>query len=544
MFMQLWNRLSIRAQAIIAVVLPVLVVALYTSVAFPRQINSALRSALEQQATAVVRIGATSAVPTMRLVNDGLAELSETKELDIITNGVRAMNDVTSVGLLVVSPQTTQVGSDGVVRVAVSKANRKVQPVGDLPDGDYVVPELKDPKKPECLFEFGNTIVVRCVARDEAFQGMLVAVMSRSRLDAEENDNVKWGLVAMVVAGLLGLLLAIMFSKALAGPLGSITRVAQEVAGGDVSLQRVEASGAGEVRSLARSVNDMLRSIRSLVNEMVALSGKLSGAAQGLLSASNDQETVTSQQSAYAQEIAATFEELSRTAEKINQSTDVVEYAAVRTAEAVEEAKSVVGSMVGGINDIRRESKEVADAILKLNSDLQQVSRIAQVINQVADRSDLLALNAALEGTKAGEVGRGFSLVAAEMRKLAESVAGSSRDISRLVEQVKASGEQAVTKARQGVEASDKGVQVAEKASAVFEQIVEFSRGTKDAAQQISVATRQQKQSSEQAVQGARNVADLVKQGVDATGRTNRIAQDLQHSVAALTELTGRFKVS
>jgi methyl-accepting chemotaxis protein len=77
----------------------------------------------------------------------------------------------------------------------------------------------------------------------------------------------------------------------------------------------------------------------------------------------------------------------------------------------------------------------------------------------------------------------------------------------------------------------------------VFEQIVELSRGTKEAAQQISVATRQQRQSSEQAVQGARNVADLVKQGVDATGRTTRIAQDLQSAVAALTEVTRRFKV-
>jgi methyl-accepting chemotaxis protein len=87
-------------------------------------------------------------------------------------------------------------------------------------------------------------------------------------------------------------------------------------------------------------------------------------------------------------------------------------------------------------------------------------------------------------------------------------------------------------------------VAVAEKASAVFQQIVELSRGTKEAAQQIAVATRQQRQSSEQAVQGARNVADLVKQGVDATGRTTRIAQDLQSSVDALTAVTSRFKAS
>ena len=129
------------------------------------------------------------------------------------------------------------------------------------------------------------------------------------------------------------------------------------------------------------------------------------------------------------------------------------------------------------------------------------------------------------------------------MRKLAENVAVSARDIGRLVESVQASGDQAVSKAREGVGASDRGVAVAEKASAVFQQIVELSRGTKEAAQQIAIATRQQKQSSEQAVQGARNVADLVKQGVDATGRSTKIAHDLKSAVAALSDVTRRFKV-
>ena len=85
---------------------------------------------------------------------------------------------------------------------------------------------------------------------------------------------------------------------------------------------------------------------------------------------------------------------------------------------------------------------------------------------------------------------------------------------------------------------------VAERAQGAFQKILELSRGTKEAALQIAVATRQQRQSSEQAVAGARNVADLVKRGVDATGRTTAIAQDLQVSVDALTAVTGRFKVA
>jgi methyl-accepting chemotaxis protein len=260
--------------------------------------------------------------------------------------------------------------------------------------------------------------------------------------------------------------------------------------------------------------------------------------------ASAEQEQVISQQAAYALQTSSTFEELQRTADQISTSTEVVESSARRTHEAVSEAMAVVARVVSGIFDIRAESTGVAEAIEGLNADLQQVGKIAQVINAVAERSDLLALNAALEGTKAGEVGRGFSLVAAEMRKLAEHVSASARDIARIVQKVQQSGAEAARRARGGVEASVRGAEVSEQARALFQRIVELSRGTREAAGQIAVATREQRKASEEAVLEARNVAELTKRGVDATGRTHRIAQDLRGVAQALTDVTARFKVA
>ena len=345
-------------------------------------------------------------------------------------------------------------------------------------------------------------------------------------------------------AMLLALFLAFFIGRAIAEPVTRMTEASQEVSQGDLSLSEVDVASAGEVRMMAQSFNAMLGTLRGTVSELLTRLEQLSSASRGLSGASADQEHVINQQAAYAQQIAATFEELSRTAEQISSSTEVVESSARRTHEAVAEAMAVVAQVVAGINDIRMEAKGVADAIVGLNQDLQQVSKIVEFINQVADKSDLLALNAALEGTKAGEVGRGFSLVAAEMRRLAENVSASARDIARIVEKVQDSGNEAATKARVGMATSDRGVEVAEQASAVFQRIVELARGTSEAARQITIATRQQRQSSEQAVQGARNVADLVKQGVDATGRTTRIAQDLQNVADSLTVLTAKFKVS
>lgn len=533
----LWAGLSLRVQAAIAVVLPCVAVALFASIYFPSRLNEQAGEALERQAVSVGQLSVNNAAPIMRLIRDGLATPSE---LNGIFEGVRAGGNVTQLGALAVTKDVTRRTPEGkrFVKLEVGEG-KTTQLQGDLPSAEYEIPEPG-----QCHIERGAVLDVRCSAKDQDYEAAMIIRFSLENLAAQQRENQIVGVWVLLAAVVLGLMLALLISGAIAGPLGVVSRVAREVAAGDVTVRQVDVGGATEIQSMAASVNDMLASLRTLVGQMVDLTGRLGEAAKGLNVASNDQTHVTSQQSAYAQQIAATFEELSRTAESITRSTEVVEAAALRTNTAVDEARAVVAEMVGGMTEIRRESKEIADAITRLNGDVQQVSRIAQVIKQVADRSDLLALNAALEGTKAGEVGRGFSVVAAEMRKLAENVAQSARDIGRIVENVQSSGDVAVLRAKEGVESSDRGMAVAERAQTAFQQIVELSRGTKEAAQQIAVATRQQRQSSEQAVQGARNVADLVKQGVDATGRTTRIAQDLQSSVDALTTVTGRFKVA
>lgn len=509
----MWGRLTLRMQVAIAVLLPCLAVVFFSGVYFP---------ARQRAAGVEVLAGRAMTLGTLVARHPSLA-------LPDSSPDARARRDEVF----------SQVDSGGFTLLfqELSRADGSVVELrGRVPAG------LTQPPLPEpgtcTVARLTEAVVVRCESGGHVYRAGFGIHEVRAALAATEG----YSLLGYLGAAVLGLGLAVIISRAIADPVSRVTQVAREVARGDVFRGELDVSAAGEVRQMATSFNEMLATLRATVMELVTRTEQLSSASRGLMGASADQEHVISQQAAYAQQIAATFEELSRTAEQISSSTEVVESSARRTHDAVAEAMAVVAQVVGGINDIRTESKGVADAIVGLNKDLQQVSKIAQVINQVAERSDLLALNAALEGTKAGDVGRGFSLVAAEMRKLAENVSASARDIARIVEKVQDSGEEAASKARVGMATSDRGVEVAEQASAVFLRIVELARGTSEAARQITIATRQQRQSSEQAVQGARNVADLVKQGVDATGRTTRIAQDLQAVAEGLTAVTSRFK--
>jgi methyl-accepting chemotaxis protein len=522
----MWGRLSLRMQVAIAVLVPCLAVAVFCGVYFPRQQRDVTMGLLEKRARVVgllvarhpVVLAADRTSQSESQLNDVLSLLEDRDPAD------------GSAGFTV--RFQALLGPDGIVvyERGTHPLPGQVKDQGPVPPGSCASSRI--PSRQE--------VVVRCASGGFTYVagfGTEEAVSSLRELEL-------YALAGLVSALGLGLLLALFISRNIVEPVSRVTDVVRDVARGDMSRAELDVPATGEVRLMAQSFNQMLGTLRATVMELVSRTDQLSGASRGLLGASADQEHVISQQAAYAQQIAATFEELSRTAEQISSSTEVVESSARRTHEAVAEAMAVVAQVVAGINDIRTESKGVADAIVGLNQDLQQVSKIAQVINQVAERSDLLALNAALEGTKAGEVGRGFSLVAAEMRKLAENVSASARDIARIVEKVQDSGEEAASKARVGMATSDRGVEVAEQASSVFHRIVELARGTSEAARQITIATRQQRQSSEQAVQGARNVAELVKQGVDATSRTTRIAQDLQAVAEGLTAVTSRFKTT
>ena len=143
---------------------------------------------------------------------------------------------------------------------------------------------------------------------------------------------------------------------------------------------------------------------------------------------------------------------------------------------------------------MRQDNQAIAEAVDRLNKRVQQIGKIVEFINGVADKSDLLALNAELEGTKAGEVGRGFSLVAAEMRRLAENVLESTKEIEGLIEEIReATARRGRRPPRAGVRATAAGTALAQPGHPRrLEQIVDLAGQTSDAVRAISLATQQQ----------------------------------------------------
>jgi methyl-accepting chemotaxis protein len=277
--------------------------------------------------------------------------------------------------------------------------------------------------------------------------------------------------------------------------LRELTRRAAEVAKGSLDLE-LDLRG-----DLGDAFRGQLLSLRDIVGHIAQSAVQLAGAATELYAAAQEQEAAAQHQSAGVTQVTRTMESLLEAATHVTDSTTDVLHRAERTRET---------------------TARTTDRITELSGHTGRIGEILEVIREIADRSDLLALNAALEGTRAGEAGRGFTLVAGEMRKLAERVTASVTDIKLLVGDVRASVSATVM-------ATGESSKLAE--------------GTTESARQINLVTQQQRSGTEQAGHSMRDVASMLTQSLAATQQIRMLAEDLKLQADNLTKLVSRFRL-
>jgi len=271
---------------------------------------------------------------------------------------------------------------------------------------------------------------------------------------------------------------------------------AEAIAKGDL---RVDVRGKGELPDAFRG---MLGSLRGMVHQISETSVELGSAATEIFAASQEQEAAAASQSSAMEEISRTMDSLSESAAHVSEAVRGVLSNAERTLENTD-------AMVRRISELSAHAGRIAE--------------ILEVIREIADKSDLLALNGSLEANRAGEQGHGFALVAAEMRRLAERVTASVQDVKRLVSDIRESGSTTVM---------------------ATEESRRLAQGTTEAARQITFVTQQQRSGTEQVSQSVKGIADVVTQAVSATAQTRTSAERLKTQADRLTDLVRRFETA
>lgn len=372
----------------------------------------------------------------------------------------------------------------------------------------------------------------------------LAAVAPEAQAQVAAAADRDTGLVPLLVLGGLVLLLVIanawLSGSALGAPLAELAQSTERLARGDFA-QPMRVAAEFETWDAAQALGLLQAQLVTASLGLEASALGITGATAELVAGAQRHRKGADEQTQTLAATTATTEELARSAQQIAANAQTVSELAKSALASSRTGEQNATSFTASMGQIRAGNQGIADAVVRLNKRVQQVGRIVVFIDGIADRSDLLALNAELEGTKAGEVGRGFSLVAAEMRRLAESVMTSTREISRLLEEIRDATNAAVMATEAGVKASDKSASLAQAAADGLHRIVEFANQTSSAMESVTAATLQQQSGTDQLVKAMASILHSTRTSVDASGQMvtaneqlSALASELETSVRQL----------
>lgn len=308
-------------------------------------------------------------------------------------------------------------------------------------------------------------------------------------------------------------------------------------------LARSTALNLAEAMRQSRQQSEaLLRSNEQLIEkniQQVELGSDLSAAAGDLSSASQQQASGASEQASAVSEVSTTIEELGSTARQIALASERVSIAAQQTLENLSSGQDAVDQSINAMEQIRLRVQDVSGRVLGLGERSQQIGEIIDLIDDISDETHLLALNAAIEAAGAGEHGRRFAVVAAEVKSLANRALAAAREVRGVIAEIQKATNAAVLAAEEGGKEVERGVDLAHRAGQVMDSIVMMAERTAQSAAEISLATAQQQTASEQVVETMRDVAAVARQTAsgsrqmaDSAATLNSIAARL-HGLAA-----------
>src|SRR5512139_106144 len=294
---------------------------------------------------------------------------------------------------------------------------------------------------------------------------------------------------------------------------------------------------------LIAGVGQVMETLKKFVTEIREAALQLSTSSAEVLAAATQNESSTSQQASAIHETTATMEELKGASHQIAENAQMVAGIAEQTLGATKQGEGSIRAFMDSMEKVKKNAVEVDDAISKLSRRVERIGTVVEVIDEIADRSDLLALNAALEGAKAGEAGRGFSIVAAEMRRLAENVMESTKEIKNLITEIREATHAAKEASDGNKKMAGEGEKLGANAMTSVTGILSGIQETSDAARVIHLATQQQRTATEQVVQSMSEIEEVTRQAQSGSRQATGAASELTRLAERLAELVKRFKV-
>ncbi len=293
---------------------------------------------------------------------------------------------------------------------------------------------------------------------------------------------------------------------------------------------------------LGYSLNETIANLQSMSTQIRVAASSLSSAATEILATTTQQATGANEQSAAIAQTTTTVDELKTIAEQSVARAQEVAGASQRTVEVSHAGQQAVNATVASMTLIKARVEGIAENILALSEQTQQIGEIIATVNDIAAQSNILALNASVEAARAGEAGKGFAVVAVEVRNLAEQSRQATAQVKAILSDIQKATNATVMATEEGTKGVDEGMELASQAGDAIEQLRAVINESAQAATQMVAGGRQQVAGVEQIAMAMRNINQATVQSLSSTRQGERAAQELNNLARGLTALVEQYR--
>ncbi|MBI9092831.1 MAG: HAMP domain-containing protein [Desulfobacterium sp.] len=340
----------------------------------------------------------------------------------------------------------------------------------------------------------------------------------------------------------MGVISSLFLSRTILKPVSGIMVVSKQLSKGDLR-NTVEVTSKDEMGLLSETINFMILSVREMVGKLVEVVTRLTANSEQINKALQDQVSSASEQSASVSEITSTMAEFSASSKQISEHADTVLTIAEEALNHANEGENSVSLVTDKMKDIHTDNENTVKGIHELGNKTREIAKIMEIINNIADQTKLIAFNAALEASSAGEAGKRFGVVAIEIRRLAENVESSTRETEKRITEIQDAVENMMLASEKNTRCINEGLSFTSHTRETLANIVGRSQDTRDAAQQITLSTQQQKTASDQVVQALREIDESGRHTTQAIKQIGENGETLNQLAEQLNTLIHGFKL-
>ncbi|CAM3655350.1 Methyl-accepting chemotaxis protein PctC [Pseudomonas reidholzensis] len=346
-------------------------------------------------------------------------------------------------------------------------------------------------------------------------------------------------IAVLAIIALLGVLIRVLME-----PLHVMGRAMRDIAEGEGDLtRRLTIHAQDEFGSLGQSFNRFVERIHESIREVASATGQVNAVASQVVSASNASIDNADQQSSRTSSVAAAINQLGAAAQEIAQNAALASQHSSDARSLAEDGQQVVGQTIEVMHKLSARISDSCGNIQTLNGHTANIGQILDVISGISQQTNLLALNAAIEAARAGEAGRGFAVVADEVRNLAHRTQESAQEVQRLIEALQAGAQVAVNTMNQSQQQSEQSVGIANQAGERLGSVTQRIGEIDGMNQSVATATEEQTAVVESINVDITEINTLNQQGVQNLQSTLRACNDLEHQVERLKQLVGSFRI-